>query len=56
MFNCKVCGKTSKPREKPVMEVVEVRQKVYPPRPEKDDIGGSGVEIVRERMIHKECA
>ena len=51
MFNCGKCGKTSKPGEKPVKEVLEIRPKTY-------YNGGNvstGHETVREIMRHKEC-
>lgn len=55
MFICGVCGKQSKPGEKPVMTVLETRVKVYPAREWAGDPGGEGREVVRDVLTHKVC-
>lgn len=66
MFKCQICNKSSRRYERPVMFVVETRDKEYPERPgiynaddgeyaRRDDPGGWGTEIVKEIKIHVEC-
>lgn len=64
MFDCGVCGTTTKPGEKAVHQVVETRAVVYPYRTAahpirrdkpKDDPGGKGIEIVREVLVCPRC-
>lgn len=69
MFNCGVCGKTSKAGERAVRVSMESRWVTYPPIKNahhywdrdgreiwKDDPGGEGAQIVKEVLSHKECA
>jgi hypothetical protein len=64
MFKCQICHKSSKKYERPVMHVVETRDKEYPERLDvyaeseeftSDDPGGYGYETVREIKVHVGC-
>lgn len=69
MFNCGLCGKTSKAGERAVRVITEQRWATYPKQVNvyhywdlegkeiwKDDPGGQGSQIVREVLAHKDCA
>ena len=67
MFRCQACGEQSEAGEASVRIPVEIRDKVYPPRPKangstllepsrKDDPGGKGWEIAREAVVCVPCA
>lgn len=49
MFNCGICGKPSKPKQKAERLVLETRQVTY-------SNGGHGTENVEEVLAHPACA
>ena len=71
MYRCELCGDVVKPGTPAIKRVVETRQREYPPRGDapmtqgrpggrrrraKGDPGGSGLEIVCERLLCPACA
>jgi len=57
-FRCEKCGQAQPPRSKPIMKVIETRNKFYPRIEIDDEIidgGGSGWEIAKEIMICRRC-
>jgi hypothetical protein len=71
MFICQLCWIYTKPREKAFRIVTQIREKIYPPRPNahtfiprdepgkkviKDDPGGRGFEIAKEVLACQACA
>ena len=71
MYRCELCGDIVKPGTPAIKRVVESREREYPPRADapttkgrpggrrrrvKGDPGGSGREIVCERLLCPVCA
>lgn len=61
MFKCGICRKDSLPRETATRVVLQTRSRTYPfrkmaHRNGNDDPGGRGSEIVREVLVHRDCA
>ena len=54
-FKCENCNKTSKPGEKATRIVVTTREVIHPARPDAEDPGGKGTQIVKEKMICIRC-
>lgn len=55
MFKCEKCGSQSASKEKATKQVIEYREKRYAARPEANDPGGKGYEIVKEITIGPCC-
>ena len=55
MYICESCDKVVGPGIPSNRVVVETRSKVYPPRPQANDPGGSGREIAKEICVCPEC-
>jgi len=54
-FICDNCKRQQPKNIKVERLIVETRKKVYPPKPEIDDKGGTGTEIVKELIVCKYC-
>ena len=60
MYRCESCGELSQPGEAQNRAVVQTREHVHPPRAgtgrrKKDDLGGTGTQIVRELRVCGVC-